>query len=138
MLSRRRFLQTTGASALAAKLFTPADANAAPEGAPNVLFMLVDNLGYGELGAYGGGATRGAATPRIDRLASEGLRLTNMNMEAQCTPSRSSIMTARYAISLGHPFGAVWRNQASRNRPCQLELQLFRWRPAGRRCIRTR
>jgi len=110
MLSRRRFLQTTGASALAAKLFTPADANAAPEGAPNVLFMLVDNLGYGELGAYGGGATRGAATPRIDRLASEGLRLTNMNMEAQCTPSRSSIMTARYAIRSGThsvPFGGV-------------------------------
>ena len=55
---------------------------------PNILFMLVDNLGYGELGVYGGGATRGAATPRIDKLASEGLRLTNMNMEAQCTPSR--------------------------------------------------
>jgi Sulfatase len=48
---------------------------------PNILFILVDNLGYGELGVYGGGATRGAPTPRIDRLASEGLRLTNMNME---------------------------------------------------------
>jgi arylsulfatase len=34
--------------------------------------MLVDNLGYGELGVYGGGATRGAPTPRIDTLASEG------------------------------------------------------------------
>jgi hypothetical protein len=54
---------------------------------PNILFILVDNLGYGELGVYGGGATRGAPTPRIDKLASEGLRLTNMNMEAQCTPS---------------------------------------------------
>ena len=56
------------------------------------------NLGYGELGVYGGGVTRGAPTPRIDKLASEGLRLTNMNMEAQCTPSRSSILTGRYAI----------------------------------------
>jgi len=77
---------------------------------PNVLFILVDNLGYGELGVYGGGATRGAPTPRIDRLASEGLRLTNMNMEAQCTPSRSSIMTGRYAIRSGThsvPFGGV-------------------------------
>src|SRR5258708_12664209 len=62
---------------------------------PNILFILVDNLGYGELGVYGGGATRGAPTPRIDKLASEGLRLTNMNMEAQCTPSRSSILTQR-------------------------------------------
>jgi arylsulfatase len=77
---------------------------------PNVLFMLVDNLGYGELGVYGGGATRGAPTPRIDKLASEGLRLTNMNMEAQCTPSRSSILTGRYAIRSGThsvPFGGV-------------------------------
>ena len=77
---------------------------------PNILFMLVDNLGYGELGVYGGGATRGAPTPRIDRLASEGLRLTNMNMEAQCTPSRSSILTGRYAIRSGThsvPFGGV-------------------------------
>src|SRR3954454_3481750 len=72
--------------------------------------MLVDNLGYGELGVYGGGATRGAPTPRIDKLASEGLRLTNMNMEAQCTPSRSSILTGRYAIRSGThsvPFGGV-------------------------------
>src|SRR5690348_17862838 len=77
---------------------------------PNILFMLVDNLGYGELGVYGGGATRGAPTPRIDKLASEGLRLTNMNMEAQCTPSRSAILTGRYAIRSGThsvPFGGV-------------------------------
>jgi arylsulfatase len=77
---------------------------------PNILFVLADNLGYGELGVYGGGITRGAATPRIDRLASEGLRLTNMNMEAQCTPSRSSILTGRYAIRSGThsvPFGGV-------------------------------
>jgi arylsulfatase len=81
---------------------------AAPK--PNILLMLADNLGYGELGVYGGGATRGAPTPRIDRLASEGLRLTNMNMEAQCTPSRSAILTGRYAIRSGThsvPFGGV-------------------------------
>lgn len=77
---------------------------------PNILFILVDNLGYGELGVYGGGITRGAATPRIDRLANEGLRLTNMNMETQCTPSRSSLMTGRFAIRSGTyavPFGGV-------------------------------
>lgn len=76
----------------------------------NILFILVDNLGYGELGVYGGGATRGAPTPRIDKLAGEGLRLTNMNMETQCTPSRSSLMTGRFSIRSGTyavPFGGV-------------------------------
>ncbi|WP_082016661.1 arylsulfatase [Cupriavidus sp. IDO] len=71
------------------------------EAKPNVLLILVDNLGYGELGAYGGGVTRGAPTPRIDKLAGEGMRLTNMNMEPQCTPSRSGILTGRYAIRSG-------------------------------------
>src|SRR4029450_9045757 len=118
MLSRRSFLRTTGGGAVAARLLgVPDPAAAAPALAqaqgtqrPNILFMLVDNLGYGELGAYGGGATRGAPTPRIDKLASEGLRLTNMNMEAQCTPSRSAILTGRYAIRSGThsvPFGGV-------------------------------
>ena len=77
---------------------------------PNILFILADNLGYGELGSYGGGATRGAATPRIDSLAKDGLRFTNMNMETQCTPSRSSLLTGRFSIRSGTyavPFGGV-------------------------------
>ena len=68
---------------------------------PNVLFVFVDNLGYGELGCYGGGAVRGVPTPNIDRLAAEGVRLTNMNMEAQCTPSRSAVMTGRFPLRSG-------------------------------------
>jgi arylsulfatase A-like enzyme len=68
---------------------------------PNIVFILMDNLGYGEPGIYGGGITRGAPTPRIDQLASEGLRLLNYNVEAQCTPSRSAIMTGRFSIRSG-------------------------------------
>ena len=114
-MDRRTFLKNTGAGALAPALLAPAD-NVTAQGParrtpkPNILFMLVDNLGYGELGVYGGGVRRGAATPRIDELANEGVRLTNMNMEAQCTPSRSSILTGRYAIRSGThsvPFGGV-------------------------------
>src|SRR5438309_8419245 len=68
---------------------------------PNIVFILTDNLGYGEVGVYGGGITRGAPTPRIDKLASEGTRLTNFNVEAQCTPSRSALMTGRFPIRSG-------------------------------------
>jgi arylsulfatase len=69
---------------------------------PNIVLILMDNLGYGELGSYGGGIAHGAPTPRIDKLASEGLRLLNFNVEAQCTPSRAALMTGRYAIRTGN------------------------------------
>lgn len=68
---------------------------------PNIVFVFVDNLGFGELGCYGGGVLRGVETPQIDALAAQGLRLTNMNMEAQCTPSRSAVMTGRVPLRSG-------------------------------------
>jgi arylsulfatase A-like enzyme len=77
---------------------------------PNIVFILTDNLGYGELGVYGGGILRGAPTPRIDKLAAEGMRLLNFNVEAQCTPSRSALMTGRFSIRSGTyevPIGGV-------------------------------
>ena len=54
---------------------------------PNILFILADNTGYGDLGVYGGGELRGVPTPRIDRLVAEGLRLTQFLVEPACTPS---------------------------------------------------
>ena len=69
---------------------------------PNIVLINMDNFGYGELGCYGGGILRGGATPRIDKLASEGMRLLNYNVEAQCTPSRAALMTGRYAIRTGN------------------------------------
>jgi len=68
---------------------------------PNVIVMMVDNLGWGELGVYGGGELRGAATPRLDTLAKEGVRLQNFNVEPQCTPTRSAFMTGRRPIRSG-------------------------------------
>jgi arylsulfatase len=68
---------------------------------PNIVFVLADNLGWGELGCYGGGVLRGAPTPRIDQLASEGLRLTNFNVESDCVPTRSALMTGRHPIRTG-------------------------------------
>jgi arylsulfatase len=69
--------------------------------APNIVLILADNLGWGELGCYGGGVLRGAPTPRIDRLAAEGLRLTNFNVESDCVPTRSALMTGRHPIRTG-------------------------------------
>ncbi len=58
---------------------------------PNIVFMLIDNLGWGDLGCYGGSAP----TPRLDQLANEGMRFKNYNVESQCTPTRSGILTGR-------------------------------------------
>ncbi|HZN25089.1 MAG TPA: arylsulfatase [Burkholderiales bacterium] len=68
---------------------------------PNIVLVLADNLGWGELGCYGGGALRGAPTPRIDAFAAEGLRLTNFNVESDCVPTRSALMTGRHPIRTG-------------------------------------
>ena len=68
---------------------------------PNIVLILADNLGWGELGCYGGGALRGAPTPRIDALAAEGLRLLNFNVESDCVPTRSALMTGRHPIRTG-------------------------------------
>jgi arylsulfatase A-like enzyme len=71
------------------------------QGKPNIVFILMDNLGWGELGVYGGGILRGAPTPRIDQLAAEGLRLLNYNVDTECVPTRASLMTGRHAIRTG-------------------------------------
>jgi arylsulfatase A-like enzyme len=66
---------------------------------PNVVIMLTDNLGWGEIGVHG--SVRGVPTPRIDRLASEGMRLTNFNVEYSCVVSRAALLTGRYAVRTG-------------------------------------
>ena len=68
---------------------------------PNVVFILADNVGYGDMGPYGGGQLRGYPTPRTDQLAREGLRLTQFLVEPSCTPSRSALMTGQYSIRNG-------------------------------------
>jgi len=99
-----------------ALLFVLMAARAAhPQDKPNIVFVFADNLGYGELGSYGGGVTRGAPTPRFDDLEREGTRLTNFNVEPSCTPSRSALLTGRYSLRSGtysvpldgRPYGLV-------------------------------
>lgn len=78
-----------------------ASASAAQE-KPNIVLIFLDNFGWGEPGFNGGGIIRGTATPSMDALAAEGLRLTNFNVESQCTPSRAAIMTGRYGVRSGN------------------------------------
>ena len=68
---------------------------------PNVVFILADNVGYGDMGPYGGGELRGFPTPRVDQLAREGLRLTQYLVEPACSPSRAALMTGQYSIRNG-------------------------------------
>jgi len=68
---------------------------------PNIVLILLDNFGYGEIGVYGGGARRGAPTTRIDSLARDGMKLTNFNTEPVCTASRSALLTGRFPIRSG-------------------------------------
>jgi len=65
--------------------------NRAKEGAPNVLFIVLDDTGFGHLGCYGSPIE----TPNIDALAADGLRFNNMHTTALCSPSRACIITGR-------------------------------------------
>jgi arylsulfatase len=91
------------------------------QGKPNIVFVLCDNVGWGDFGVYGGGTP----TPRIDRLAGEGIRFNDYTVEAQCTPTRSAIMTGRQSIRSGTfriPFAgegkAGWRRGSTRSPSC--------------------
>jgi arylsulfatase A-like enzyme len=68
---------------------------------PNVLVLLMDDVGWGDFGCYGGGVAVGAPTPNIDRLARRGLLLTSCYSEPSCTPSRASLLTGRLPMRHG-------------------------------------
>ena len=96
-MRRNTMLRTLSCAIIAAATFAGPPAMS-QEKKPNVVFILFDNVGYGDLGPYGGGELRGAPTPRIDQLAREGLRLTQFLVGPACTPSRAALMTGQYSI----------------------------------------
>src|SRR3954466_4897929 len=91
VLNRREFLAL---SAAAAGLAVPRQKR------PNVLLVVADDLGYSDLGCYGGEI----ATPTLDTLAANGLRFTQFYTTARCCPSRASLLTGQYPhkVGVGH------------------------------------
>ena len=79
---------------------------------PNIVWLVVDDMGYGDPGAYGGGAAIGAATPNMDRLAREGLKLTSTYSQPTCTPTRSAMLTGRLPVQNGPNPADTGRRQA--------------------------
>jgi arylsulfatase A-like enzyme len=101
VMNRRDFLITIGAGALTATISGckngPARGRADKPPRPNIIFILADDLGYGDLGCYG---QKEIATPNIDRIAAEGMRFTDHYAGSTvCAPSRCSLMTG---LHTGH------------------------------------
>ena len=94
-ITRRKFLRNSAqGAALAALLPTMLSCQKKPGKKPNIVFIYVDDLGYGDLGCYG---REDIITPNIDKLASEGVKFTDFYVTASaCTPSRGSLLTGRY------------------------------------------
>lgn len=76
----------------------------APEGAPNVVVILLDDVGFGQVSTFGGPVP----TPELDKLASEGLRYNRFHTTAICGPSRAALITGRNHHNAGSGFLAEW------------------------------
>ena len=77
---------------------------------PNIIYVLADDVGWGELGWQGGGKHRGTPTPELDRMALEGMRFWSAYAEPSCTPSRIAINTGRHAVRTGL-LSVLWPGQ---------------------------
>ncbi|MFH1718743.1 MAG: sulfatase-like hydrolase/transferase [Planctomycetota bacterium] len=103
-LSRRNFMKSVfgGLAAMSVSGCSDALSQNVPTKAkdkPNIVLMLVDNIGYGDLGCYGNKTMK---TPRIDRLATEGVRCTDFYIASpSCMPSRGALLTGRHPLRNG-------------------------------------
>ncbi len=77
---------------------------------PNIIYILSDDVGWGELGWQGGGKHRGTPTPELDKMAYEGMRFWSAYAEPSCTPSRIAINTGRHPVRTGL-ISVLWPGQ---------------------------
>jgi arylsulfatase A-like enzyme len=83
---------------LALILAAAGGAFAAPAQKPNIIFILTDDQGYGDISAHGNPTLR---TPNLDRLRSEGARFTDFHVSPTCAPTRSALLTGRHEFRNG-------------------------------------
>ncbi len=102
-----RFLSLLLSFACLAALASPAAAHKRP----NIIVIMADDMGYSDIGPYGGEVQ----TPVLDRLAAGGLRFTQFYNTSRCCPTRASLMTGLYShqAGIGHMTGAAVRNGAT-------------------------
>lgn len=106
MMNRRTFLQQSASGLATAALSRIASAASARP--PNFIVVLCDDLGFGDIGAFG--ATR-MRTPNLDRMARAGTVLTDFYAAANlCTPSRAGLLTGRYPIRTGLAYEVIIQN----------------------------
>ena len=93
---------------------------AQPARPPNIVIILADDLGYGDLGAFGSPNIR---TPRLDAMAAEGQKWTNFYVQPVCSPSRAALLTGRLPVRSGMfatpraPAPKVFRDNAAQGLP---------------------
>ena len=92
-MNRSRPLVGLLGAALLVGIAPTARAAEEPAKRPNIVLIVADDLGYGDLGCYGG---RDIRTPRLDRLAADGVRLTDFYASPVCSPTRATLLTGRY------------------------------------------
>ena len=120
------------AAVLAAAVFAPSLLNAADPAKPNILIILCDDMGFSDLGCYGGEM----ATPNLDKLAANGVRFTQFYNTARCCPTRASLLTGLYPhqAGMGHMTddSGFDSYRGDLNRHCVSIAQVMK--PAGYRC----
>jgi arylsulfatase B len=134
-ITRRWFLHSRrllrGAGTAIALLWLVMHAAAATPRRPNILFIVADDLGYGEAGCYGG---KDIPTPNIDSLAAGGVRFTSGYVTAPfCAASRAALMTGRYQTRFGFEFNPIGAKNAAPGigLPAQEKTVAERLRDAG-------
>jgi arylsulfatase len=88
---------------------------------PNIIYILADDVGWGEMGWQGGGKHRGTPTPELDKMAFEGIRFFHAYAEPSCTPSRIAIMTGRHPVRTGL-LNVLWPGQTNGLSPDEVTI----------------